>query len=249
MNKIILAVLLIIFVQGCSNIGPHTLMEEEAIMVVDRYIENSFSGDWHKVFDTLSGEALTQGKINSKRTTIKGVILKKEYRLGHIAKEIVEVNSDISVKQGENTDRVAYYFKLSRVGGKWKIFKTSYGNYIRTELQQGRINQKASAVVKEYFELPFEEKRSSGSHYFVGELRQEAIKLANVLKDDQVLKVQNNIRIKVSGIESMGIAKGFVVVLVNYNKHNENIVSSHQAIVELLELENDWKIGNIEILK
>ncbi|NTW05758.1 MAG: hypothetical protein HGA27_06540 [Peptococcaceae bacterium] len=249
MIKVVLTILLSIFLQGCSDVESYTLIENEAIMVVDRYLESSVGGEWQKVFDTVSGEVLAQSKINSKRTMIKGSILKKEFRADYIAKEIIEVNSDISVKQGENTDRIAHYFKLSRIGGKWKIFKMSYGNYIRDDLQEGKINHKASAVVKEYFELPFEEKRSSGSHYFVGELKQEAIKLASMVKDDQILKSQNNIRIKVSSIDSMGVAKGFVVIMVNYNKHHESIISSHQAIVELLELENDWKIGNIEILK
>lgn len=221
--------------------------DSEVIYVIENYLNNSVSGNWEELDYSLSGEALAEFKVNSDRVQSKGTITDMEFKVDRLTDEFAQVTADVSMQYGEFHDRIAYDFKLQKTGNGWKIYKMTYGGYLYSKLKEGSDNQKTIDTAKKYMELSFEEKRTTGVNYLAGKLKQQALRSANMPIDESAVNQQAGVQLKVKQVKSLGTAKGYELLSVDYETVIDGNTFPKQAILEVLELEGNWKIGNIEI--
>ncbi|MCL6478992.1 MAG: hypothetical protein K6T65_11340, partial [Peptococcaceae bacterium] len=121
MKKIII-ILACMFLIGCGA-DKSAEIEKEVYPVVDSYLENAAAGNWGAVFETLSGEALAEARVNSARAKAGEKIISKSLKATPVCKDIVEVSADFTKNTGGGFDRLAYVFKLKKTGDRWLIYK------------------------------------------------------------------------------------------------------------------------------
>jgi len=145
---------------GGSKIAEENPIERDVFTVVERYLDNSSAGNWKEVFETLSGAALAEAMANSGRVKVTEKIVSKNLKYTLICKDIAGVSADFTRASGGGFDRLAYNFLLKKYEDRWRIYKTTYGEYQHGELKSGQLPPEAATVIKTYIELPFNHKRT-----------------------------------------------------------------------------------------
>lgn len=231
---------------GCTTTSKSGLTETEkdVFPVVEKYLENSASGNWNAVYETLSGEALAEARANSGRVKNTEKIVAKNFILSPVCQEIVEVTADITKSSALGFDRLAYCFRLKKFDGRWLIYNTTLGQYIHGELNPGKLPPDAANTVKTYFELPFNEKRANDHKYLAGKLLQESRK-AGLLQVNE----QEKIKTRVTSVESMGITDGYVVALAVCDVLKDGKVYKEELIADILNVNGTWKICRLDVSK
>lgn len=235
--------LLCVLTTGCGMDNIDSMV----IPVVEVYLNKSIGNNWGEIDYMLSGEALAEFKINSTRVQAQGTVADAEFKVTQLADGLAEVKADILVKYGESLDRVAYNFKLKKIKDDWKIYKTTYGSFLHPKLKEGIASSKAVDVAKKYIELSLDGKRTTGINYLAGQLKMEALRSVNIPIDQDSIKRRAGAQAKVKQVNCLGTAKGFTVLSVDYETVIDGRKYTQQAVLEMVGLGSDWKIGNIEI--
>ncbi|MFZ5632270.1 MAG: hypothetical protein ACOY40_05420 [Bacillota bacterium] len=248
MRKVFIVAIVCFFATGCGVVGSGTAsIEKEAFPVVEKYLENAAAGNWEKVFETLSGEALTEAKVNAGRVKAAEKIISKSLKATPVCKDIVVVSADFTKSAGGECDRLAYNFKLKKTGDRWLIYKTVYGNYHRGQLKPGQLPTEAAEIIKTYLEIPFEKKRNDGSKYLAGELLQESEKAKLLPADTKTVSEKERILTRVKDWECLGVSEGYAVARVNYDLLKDGLPRSMEAIIEMVAVNGTWKICEVDI--
>ena len=246
MKKIIVLMMACLFLAGCQSVGSG--LEKESVVVVEQYIDSSASKSWPKVFETLTGEALAQAKVNYSRVKTNEHIVTKKLKAFPFCKDVVYVSADLTKKIDQNIDRQAYTFWLRKSGDQWKIYKTEQGQYQHGDLKEGDVPQGAVQVIKEYIELPFHQKRTQDQKYLAGSLLQESAKSKTLPIDEKTLQEQDRITTTMKSIEGMGIADGYAVARVEYISSRDGKDYPAKAFIEIIQVNDAWKISKIDII-
>ncbi|KJS02162.1 MAG: hypothetical protein VR68_03890 [Peptococcaceae bacterium BRH_c4a] len=250
MKKIV--ILLICFLlAGCdSNKGSITdSTEKEIFPVVDIYLDNAAAGNWKEVFEVLSGEALAEAKANSGRVKSGEKIVSKNLKLTPVCRDVAEVSADFTRASGGGFDRLAYNFRLKKYEDRWRIYKTTYGEYQHGELKFGQLPPETAAVIKTYIELPFNHKRADPHKYLSGKLLQDSQKAKLLPVDSKANKEQENIKTVVKAMDCLGLTGGYAVVRVSYDVIKDNTTYPVEMLVEALDVNGAWKICGMDVTK
>ncbi|MCL6612750.1 MAG: hypothetical protein K6T66_14535 [Peptococcaceae bacterium] len=249
-NALIIAFICVL-AAGCGPGGGPGAggLEKEVFPVVEKHLENAAAGNWPEVYETLSGEALAETKANSGRVEKKEKIVRKSLKAAPVCRDVAEVSADFTVNSGGEFDRLAYTFRLKKSGGRWLIYKTAYGHYHRGELRPVELPPGAAGVIKEYFELPLSEKRRNDQKYLAGKLLRESGKAKLLPVDSNTLKEQEKIVTRVESLECLGLTEGYAVALVNYQSVVEGKIRHMEALVDLIDVNGNWKICGLDITK
>lgn len=246
--KKLIALLICIFLAGCSSGNSNEGPGKEVYPVVESYLEKSAAGRWQEVFDTLSGEALAEAKANSGRVKAQEKIIRKNLTLTPVCDGIAEVAADFTVSAGGGFDRLAYKFRLKRTGDKWLIYKTEYGGYIHGELRPGQLPPGIGEIIRAYTEMPFNEKHSAGQKYLAGKLLQETKRAALMPVDPRTAKDREKISVRVKTMECLGLADGYAVVRVGYDIFKDNKAYPAEMLIDALEVNGAWKICRLDVI-
>lgn len=247
--KRLIALLVCIFLAGCSPGGGNEGLGKEVYPVVQKYLEDSASGNWNAVYEALSGEALAEAKANSGRVKVQEKIIRKNLTLTPVCDGIAEVAADFTVGAGGGFDRLAYKFRLKSTGDKWLIYKTEHGEYIHGQLRPGRLPPEIAAVIKTYLELPFNEKRTIDYKYLAGRILQDSQKAKLLPADNIYIKEQERIKTIVKTMDCLGMADGYAIVRVGCDVLRDGAEYPVEALVEALDVNGAWKICRMDITK
>lgn len=246
--KKLIALLFCIILAGCSSGNSSEGPEKEVYPVVERYLESSAAGRWQEVFDTLSGEALTEAKANSGRVKAQEKVVRKSLALTSVCDGVKEVAADFTVGAGGGFDRLAYRFRLKKTGDKWLIYKTEYGEYIHGPLGPGQLPPGAAEAISSYVAMPFKDKHRDGEKYLAGKLLQETKRAALMPVDPGSAKEQEKVSARVRTMECLGLADGYAVVRVSYDITKDNKAYPAEMLIDALEVNGVWKICRLDVL-
>ncbi len=249
MKKTLIIVFICLLAASCGPGGGPGAggLEKEVLPVVERYLENAVAGNWPEVYGTLSGEALAEARANSTRVKTVEKIVAKSLKAAPVCRDVAEVSADFTVNSGGGFDRLAYTFRLKKSGGRWLIYKTTYGHYHHGELKPGELPPGAAGAIKEYFELPLSEKRRNDQEYLAGKLLRESGKAKLLPVDPNALKKQEKIVTRVESLECLGVTEGYAVAMVGYQSVLDGKVHHMEALVDLIDVNGSWKIAGMDI--
>lgn len=242
MKKIVFILILCILsstIIGCSNGSPQ---DHPASKAVEAYIDNSSSGQWDKVIPLLSGQALVETKKNLSLVKHKEEILNKKVNVTWSSDKLAEVYADITKNTPAGDDRVAYRFQLRLSEGQWKIYKTSLSDFVRPTMKSSDINPEVKAVIEKYFGLSTSAKRNQDSKYLAGRLLRVSLSAKQVQGSQQNAPDTSQ---KVISINAVGSSEDYAIVEVLF----EGAGVPGTAIVDLLKVNDSWKITQLEIVQ
>lgn len=243
---IIIAICLTMAGCGLNKSGG---FEEQVFSVVDKYLHNAAAGNWGEVYDTLSGEALTDARINAGRVKAGEKIISKNLKAAIICTDIVEVSADVTKGAEGHFDRQAYKFRLKKTDGRWLIYRSSYGEYLHGELRPGQLPGGAAESVRKYMELPLSQKHAMEQQYLAGRLLADAGKARLLPTDRNVVNAQDAVAVSVSEIRCLGVAADYAVALVIYDSVYGGREHLMEALVDLVNINGAWKLCRMDITK
>lgn len=224
---------------GCSKGSPQ---DHPASRAVEAYIDSTSSGQWDKVIPLLSGQALIETKKNISMVKHKEIILSKKVNVTWSSDQLAEVYADVTKNTPAGDDRVAYRFYLRLSEGNWKIYKTSLSDFVRPTLKYGDINPEAKEVIEKYLGLSTTEKRNQDSKYLAGRLLRVSLSTKQVQGSQQNAPDTSQ---KVISIKPVGYSEDYAIVEVLF----EGAGVPGTAIVDLIKVNNSWKITQLEIVQ
>lgn len=236
---------------GCTTTSKSGLTETEKDIfpVVEKYLENSASGNWNAVYETLSGEALAEARANSGRVKMVEKIVSKNLKYTLICKDVAEVSADFTTTSGGGFDRLAYIFRLKKHDSRWLIYKTTYGDYHHGQLKPGQLLPEIAVIIKTYLELPFNEKRTIDYKYLAGRILQDSQKAKLLPVDNKSIKEQERIKTIVKTMDCLGMADGYAIVRVGYDVIKDNTAYPVDMLVDVLDVNGAWKICGMDVTK
>ncbi|HBV98030.1 MAG: hypothetical protein JL50_01015 [Peptococcaceae bacterium BICA1-7] len=245
-------VIALLLLAGCSPLenSSQSALEKEVYPVVETYLENAAAGNWQEVFGVLTGEALISAKANAGQVKADGdKIIFSKYKVSRVGDCLTRVEADITKSTAEGFDRLAYTFALIKSGDSWKIYKTTWGEYLHDDLKPGQLPADAAGgVIKAYLEAPYSEKRAKGYIYLSGKLLQDSERSKSLPVDANTYGVLQQTVTTVKSLECLGISDDYAVVKAVCSVTMDGAEKQASFLIDTILVNGAWKIAGIENL-
>lgn len=235
---------------GCERNPPQQEPEKtfelskQIIPVVEKYLTASAQNNWPETCRTLTGEALVNAKANMGLVTQKEKIITKKFKVMPVTPEIAEVNVDFIKATPSGLDRAAYKFRLIKDEKEWLIYKIQPGEYLHQKLKPGSLPEGAEKVVREYFELPLEQRQTNSQKYLAGSILRRSKMPGNLPREG---RSEINVREKVTSVKCLGTAGDFAITEVNTVVNRNGKTYKVKSIVDLVNISGSWKIARLDV--